>query len=84
MICYRKNTCANYNAQCVCCKAMSDIANHYPLYKNVDEVAVVRCKDCKHYNTSSCADGFGWCEKINRGEMDEHYCSYGERRSEDD
>ena len=41
-------------------------------------VKVVRCKDCDHYNTSCCADGFGWCEKHNRGEMDEHYCSYGE------
>ena len=49
---------------------------------SADVVEVVRCKGCKHYNTNSCADGFGWCEKHNRGEMDEHYCSYGKRRTE--
>ena len=47
-----------------------------------DVVPVVRCVKCRHYNTSGCADGFGWCEHFNRGEMDEHYCSYGERRCE--
>ena len=46
----------------------------------VDAIEVVRCKGCIHYNTSGCADGFGWCEKHNRGEMDEHFCSYGERK----
>lgn len=46
----------------------------------LDVVEVVRCKGCIHYNTSGCADGFGWCEKHNRGEMDEHFCSYGERK----
>lgn len=47
-----------------------------------DVVEVVRCKKCEHYNTSCCADGFGWCEKHNRGEMDDHFCSHGERRSD--
>ena len=27
-----------------------------------DVVHVVRCAKCRHYNTSGCADGFGWCE----------------------
>lgn len=45
-----------------------------------DVVPVVRCKDCKNYNTFGCADGFGWCENFNNGVTDEHYCSYGERR----
>lgn len=62
-----------------------DIAATISSKKNIpsaDVVEVVRCKGCKHYNTNSCADGFGWCEKHNRGEMDEHYCSYGKRRTE--
>ena len=45
-----------------------------------DVVPVVRCKDCKNYNTTFCANGFGWCEHFNSGEMDENYCSYGERK----
>lgn len=47
-----------------------------------DVVEVVRCKDCKHYNTSCCTDGFGWCENFNNGAEDKHFCSYGERRSD--
>ena len=50
--------------------------------KSIDAVKVVRCKKCEHYNTSCCADGFGWCEKHNRGEMDDDFCSHGERRSD--
>ena len=49
-----------------------------------DVVKVVRCKKCQHYNTSCCADGFGWCERFNRGETNENFCSYGERRSENE
>lgn len=50
---------------------------------SADVVEVVRCKKCEHYNTSCCADGFGWCEKHNRGEMDDHFCNFGERRAND-
>jgi hypothetical protein len=49
-----------------------------------DVVPVVRCKDCKNYNTFGCADGFGWCENFNNGVTDEHYCSYGERKNSND
>ena len=41
-------------------------------------VEVVRCKDCKHYQT-----GRGWCAHPNdeRLEMEpDDFCSYGERR----
>lgn len=48
--------------------------------KTIDAVPVCRCKDCKHYNTSGCADGFGWCECMNLGVVDYHFCSYGERK----
>ena len=43
------------------------------------ENAVVRCKDCKHYNTIGCSKGFGWCEKIERGISDNFYCANGKQ-----
>ena len=43
----------------------------------VDAVPVVRCKDCKHYNTAGCSVGFGWCESMDRGVSDEFFCSCG-------
>lgn len=46
----------------------------------VDAVPVVRCKKCRHYNPSGCANGFGWCEYYNTGATDEHFCSHGERK----
>lgn len=52
----------------------------------VDAVVVVRCRDCKHYNTTGCNAGFGWCEDsvVNTGTCDDFYCARGERRDEDD
>ena len=44
-----------------------------------DAVPVVRCGECSHYNISGCSEGFGWCEKIDRGVTDGHFCSYGEK-----
>lgn len=41
----------------------------------IDAVPVVRCKDCKHYNTIGCSKGFGWCENIDRGTSDDFYCA---------
>ena len=46
---------------------------------SADVVEVVRCKDCKEYNTYSCAEGFGWCEAFGLGKTDDQFCSYGER-----
>ncbi len=43
----------------------------------IDAVPVVRCKDCKHYNTIGCSKGFGWCENIDRGTSDNFYCANG-------
>jgi hypothetical protein len=45
-----------------------------------DAVRVVRCGECSHYNISGCSEGFGWCEKIDIGVTDGHFCSFGERR----
>lgn len=45
----------------------------------IDAVPVVRCKDCKHYNTIGCSKGFGWCENIDRGTSDNFYCANGKQ-----
>ena len=42
-------------------------------------VEVVRCGECKHYNTTGCSAGFGWCENMGRGTHDEFYCASGKR-----
>ena len=45
----------------------------------IDAVPVVRCKDCKHYNTINCSKGFGWCENMDRGTGDNFYCANGKQ-----
>ncbi len=38
---------------------------------------LVRCKDCGAYNKNGCADGFGWCGFVDKGMMDNDFCSHG-------
>jgi len=45
----------------------------------IDAVPVVRCKDCKHYNTIGRLKGFGWCESMNRDAFDDFYCANGKQ-----
>ena len=45
----------------------------------IDAVSVVRCKDCKHYNTIGCSKGFDWCKSMDRGVSDDFYCANGKR-----
>lgn len=44
-----------------------------------DVVEVVRCKDCKHYYHGTCTNDFA----LNLMREND-YCSYGERRSENE
>lgn len=45
----------------------------------VDAVEVVRCKDCKHWD-SDCR----WCESWGDTQLyDNGYCSYGERKNDE-
>ncbi|HOR12300.1 MAG TPA: Lar family restriction alleviation protein [Anaerolineaceae bacterium] len=46
-------------------------------FEAADVVPVVRCVECKHYNTTGCSVGFGWCESMGRGASDEFFCSCG-------
>jgi hypothetical protein len=48
-----------------------------------DVVEVVRCEECKNYNTASCPSGLGWCEEMQYGTHDKGFCSYGERKCND-
>ena len=47
-----------------------------------ESVPVVRCKDCKYYNTAGCDDGCGWCERDGDGyeSFDDWFCAGGERK----
>lgn len=49
---------------------------------NLDSCENVRCENCKHYNRMGCSDGFGWCERMDRGTNDDFYCSLAERKEE--
>ena len=44
---------------------------------SADVVEVVRCKDCKKYNTDDCMMIHG--KKMNRNIFANDFCSYGER-----
>ena len=45
-----------------------------------EQEAVIRCKDCKHYNIIGCSKGFGWCERYDIGHADDWFCADGERK----
>lgn len=51
-----------------------------------DVVAVVRCKDCKNWETdwalSTAAPNFHYCGMIDGCTQSNHYCSYGERKDD--
>lgn len=61
-------------------------ANDIARFPTADVVPVVRCKDCKHFNIGVL--GLNWCAAHSYDELIEckenDYCSYGERRSNDD
>lgn len=42
-------------------------------------VEVVRCRECEYYNEDCMSPHSGWCECLERGEYNEHFCSYGKR-----
>lgn len=46
---------------------------------------VVLCRDCVYYNTTGCADGFGWCEgvMVSKGTTDDFFCAEGKQKPYD-
>ena len=55
-------------------------------FPTADVVEVVRCKDCRHRNTSKCKMWYHCviCGSYHHWERDEYYCSYGERKGGED
>jgi hypothetical protein len=45
----------------------------------IDAIPVVRCKDCTSWKKSSM--DCGWCEAWEGMRYHNHFCNYGERRS---
>ena len=43
---------------------------------------IVRCKECRYWNTKGCRDGVGECEWAYYMTKPDDYCSYGEREGE--
>lgn len=46
-----------------------------------DYIKVVRCKDCREYDTTGYDEmpGFGWCECLHRDVQGCFYCAHGEK-----
>lgn len=45
-------------------------------------IDIVRCKECRYWNTKGCRDGVGECEWAYYMTKPDDYCSYGEREGE--
>ena len=71
-----------------CAVVSDDIYQQIANLPTADVVEVVRCKDCKHATFYSCKNDScykGIICKYRIGTDDENfYCSYGERRTDDD
>ena len=51
--------------------------------KNIGElpsIDIVRCKECRYWNTKGCRDGVGECEWAYYMTKPNDFCSYGERK----
>ena len=51
--------------------------------KNIRElpsIDIVRCKECRYWNTKGCRDGVGECEWAYYMTKPNDFCSYGERK----
>ena len=43
-------------------------------------IDIVRCKECKYWNTDGCWEGCGECEWAYYLTKPDDFCSYGERK----
>lgn len=44
----------------------------------IEQIEIVRCRNCRHYSTKGCGAGYGWCYRRDFGTNDEWYCADGE------
>lgn len=64
--------------------ACTDILEKISKMPTIDAVEVVRCKDCKWWNTDFLPQDCGWCEKSGNehGRLADWFCKDGERKEE--
>lgn len=48
----------------------------------VDAVQVIRCKDCKHFDTDTGKKGYYFCPMLDTFRRPEGYCDLAERKEE--
>lgn len=74
--------CKNKNQPCNSC-GEKKCGNKHTTCHNADVVEVVRCKDCERRNTPDCYLWYGSIGDIDyiKATSDDFYCSYGERRT---
>ena len=48
----------------------------------VDAIPLVRCGECKWWDTEFDDEGFGWCDHIERTTGKGWFCADGEKRDE--
>lgn len=49
-----------------------------------DVAEVVRCSECKHYEADIICKGVGYCNEHQKSMRADDFCSYGERRKENE
>lgn len=69
---------------------LDELAELMDKMPTVDAAPVVRCKDCKYLNIINKAPLYAYCGKSNyifhlwEEDTREHFCSWGERREENE
>lgn len=72
--------CKEYDQEAHCCHRWSKM-----IRKTVDEMQVVRCKDCKYWDTTwqnDYAPNYHYCPMIDGTRRNDFYCAYAERKEE--
>lgn len=80
-----KALCADCCAK-ECDKALCQDYHNISVLPAADVRPVVLCKDCAYYNTTGCADGYGWCEDsvVSTGVWGNFFCGRAEKKGEAD
>ena len=60
-------------------KTAHEIAN---VVKYAPSIDIVRCGECRYWNTKDCREGVGECEWAYYMTKADDFCSYGEREGE--
>ena len=54
-----------------------------PIERRDGLVNVIRCKDCKNWDTKRTLVFMCYCSELNRWTGDDYYCASGERKEEE-